>query len=75
MGPLRVGRPGLSEELILRAREWAERSCMDQQLPVKITDPATLARVARLLGAVPAGVRREAEPAGRASEEEAAPGA
>jgi hypothetical protein len=31
-------------------REWVERSCADQGVPVALTDPATLARIGVLLG-------------------------
>jgi hypothetical protein len=49
------GRPGLSEALTARARQWAEQSCMDQQLCPRITDAKTLAHVAQLLGGPPEG--------------------
>ena len=50
MGRLPVGPPGLTDELRETARAWAERSCLDQQLPLKITDARTLRDVAQLLG-------------------------
>ena len=46
----RAGPAGLSAELIERAHQCAERSCADQGLQTKITDPATLAKVVALLG-------------------------
>ena len=46
----RVGSRGLTNDLQARAREWAERSCVDQQLPLKITDMGVLSTVASLLG-------------------------
>jgi hypothetical protein len=49
------GRPGLSEALTACAHKWAEQSCMDQQLSLRITDAKTLARVAQLLGGPSAG--------------------
>jgi hypothetical protein len=36
--------------LIACAHSWAERFSLDQKLPAKVTDRATLAQVARLLG-------------------------
>jgi len=39
-------------------REWVERSCAEQGVPVAVTDPATLGRIGVLLGgagAAPAG--------------------
>ena len=55
MARLPAGLPGLSDDLRECAREWAERSCLDQGLPVKIRDPRTLRDVAQLLGASVAG--------------------
>ena len=46
-----AGPPGLSDDLAALARAWAERSCLDQGLPSKITDSRTLRDVASLLGA------------------------
>ena len=51
MARLPAGPPGLSDDLAALAREWAERSCLDQGLPVKIGDARTLRDVASLLGA------------------------
>ena len=51
MGRRRVGSRGLTDDLQARAREWAERSCVDQQLPLKITDMGVLSAVASLIGA------------------------
>lgn len=31
-------------------QEWTERTCREQGVPVKVTDPATLRKVATLLG-------------------------
>ena len=50
MGRLPAGPPGLSDGLATLAREWAERSCLDQGLPSKITDSRTLRDIASLLG-------------------------
>lgn len=30
--------------------EWVERTCREQGVPVKVTDPATLQKVAVLMG-------------------------
>ena len=51
MGRLPAGWRGLTDDLQACARHWAERSCLDQQLPLKISDPRTLRDVAQLLGA------------------------
>ncbi len=51
MGRLPAGSPGLTDDLVTVAREWAERSCLDQGLSVKVSDPRTLRDVAQLLGA------------------------
>lgn len=67
-----VGLPGLNDALTARAHQWAEQSCLDQHLPTKITDPVVLGEVASLLGAGPAGVRRQAPAAGTAPAQEAA---
>lgn len=51
MGRLPAGPPGLTDDLRTRAREWAERSCLEQGLSVKVSDPRTLRDVAQLLRA------------------------
>ena len=61
MGRPRAGPPGLTDDLTARARAWAERSCLDQQLPVKITEARTLREVASLLGAGGRDARDSAE--------------
>jgi hypothetical protein len=43
-----AGRSG-AEELQARARAWVERTCADQGVPVKLSDPLALAQVAELL--------------------------
>jgi hypothetical protein len=40
----------LDESLRKLAHEWAERTAVEQGLPAKVTDVATLRRVARILG-------------------------
>ena len=49
MGHPPAGRSG-PEELKERARACAEQSCLDQQLPAKVSDRRVLAEVADLLG-------------------------
>ena len=51
MGRLRAGSPGRPNDLSAHARAWVERSCLDQHLPIKITDSRRLREVAALLGA------------------------
>ena len=51
MGRQPAGPPGLSEQLIERAHAWAEQSALDQRLPMKIADAATIGQVVSLLGA------------------------
>ena len=45
-----LGSVGVTDDLAACAREWAERSCLDQGLSVKVSDPRTLRDVAQLLG-------------------------
>ena len=51
MGRPRAGSRGLTDDLRTCARQWAERSCLDQGLALKIRDPRMLRDVAQLLGA------------------------
>jgi hypothetical protein len=44
-----AGRSGPDGELAARARAWVERTCLDQGVPVKLSDPLALAKVAELL--------------------------
>jgi hypothetical protein len=45
-----AGRSGAeAEKLAARARAWAERSCLDQGVPVRLSEPQAVARVAELL--------------------------
>ena len=53
-----LGVVGLTTRSSSLAHEWARRSCADQGVPVKVTDPGTLGHVARLLGGETVGVRR-----------------
>jgi hypothetical protein len=43
------GRSGIDGELTARARAWVERTCVDQGVPVKLSDPLALTKVAELL--------------------------
>ena len=45
-----AGRSGLDGDLGARARAWAERTCLDQDIPLKVSDPVTIEKVAQLLG-------------------------
>lgn len=49
MGRPRAGSRGLNEALHAEARRWAEESCLDQQLPVKVTDGPTVLDIALLV--------------------------
>jgi hypothetical protein len=48
-----VGRPPArrsgTNDLKARAIAWVERACADQNVPVKVSDPLVLERVAELL--------------------------
>ena len=48
MGRPPAGRSG-TDDLKARAVAWVERTCMDQNVPVKLSDPAALDKVAELL--------------------------
>ena len=48
MGRQPAGRSG-TEDLKARAIAWVERACADQDVPVKLSDPLALAKVAELL--------------------------
>jgi hypothetical protein len=37
-------------DLAERARAWVERACAEQGVPVKLSDPLALAKVAEILG-------------------------
>jgi hypothetical protein len=62
VGRPRAGSRGLTDDLVTRARQWAERSCLDQGLPLKVSDSRILRDVAQLLGA---SVDRSDPPDGR----------
>jgi len=48
MGRQPAGRSG-TDDLRARAIAWVERACADQDVPVKLSDPLALARIAELL--------------------------
>jgi hypothetical protein len=39
-----------SEDLTQRAIAWVEKSCAEQGVPVKLSDPLALAKIADILG-------------------------
>ena len=49
MGRPPAGRSGASGDLQARAKTWVERTCLDQGVPVKLSDPLALEKVAELL--------------------------
>ena len=49
MGRPPAGPRGLSEALRAEARLWAEESCLDQQLPLKVRDRSAVLDIVRLL--------------------------
>ena len=51
MGRQPAGRSG-TDDLKARAIAWVERWCADQDVPVKLSDPLALAKVAELLAQV-----------------------
>ena len=63
MGRPPAGRSGPDDDSEARARAWAERCRLDQGLPAKLSDPAVLDQVARLLAITAAD--EPARPAGR----------
>jgi hypothetical protein len=48
MGRQPAGRSG-TDDLQARAIAWVEQACTDQGVPVKLSDPLVLAKVAELL--------------------------
>ena len=44
-----LGAVELGEDFKARAMAWVERGCMDQGIPVEISDPQTIAAVAEVL--------------------------
>jgi hypothetical protein len=41
---------GREDDLAERAKAWVERSCAEQGIPVKLSDPLSLAEIAEILG-------------------------
>jgi hypothetical protein len=59
MGRPRAGRSG-TDDLKARAIAWVERTCADQNVPVKLSDPLALAKVAEILAqGRQSGVKRD----------------
>ena len=59
MGRPPAGRSG-TEDLKARAVAWVERTCVDQNVPVKLSDPLALDMVAELLAqGRQSGVKRD----------------
>ena len=59
MGRPPAGRSG-TDDLKARAIAWVERTCADQNVPVKMSDPLALAKVAEILAqGRQIGVRRD----------------
>lgn len=48
MGRPRAGRSG-TEDLKARAIAWVEATCADQGVPVKLSDPVALEKIAEIL--------------------------
>jgi hypothetical protein len=48
MGRQPAGRSG-ADDLKARAIAWVEQACVDQGVPVKLSDPLALAKLAELL--------------------------
>lgn len=48
MGRPPAGRSG-ADDFLARAQAWVERTCMDQNVPVKLSNPHALDKVAELL--------------------------
>ncbi len=65
----RAGPAGLSDDLIERAHAWVERSCADQGLATKITDPATIAKVVALIQTTITAPREPQNGRGRSGED------
>jgi hypothetical protein len=49
MGRQPAGPPGTDPDHAARAQAWVERTCAEQGVPVKVSDPQTIAKVAGLL--------------------------
>jgi hypothetical protein len=53
-----AGRSG-TDDLKARAIAWVEQACADQNVPVKITDPLVLEKVAAVLAQGRKSIRRD----------------
>ena len=49
MGRPPAGRSGVDDDLKARAIAWVERTCLDQGIAVKVSDPQTIADVSEVL--------------------------
>lgn len=58
MARLPAGRSG-TDDLRARAVAWVEQACADQNVPVKVTDPLVLEKVAELLAQGRESVNRD----------------
>jgi hypothetical protein len=59
MGRPPAGRSG-TNDLEARAIAWVERTCADQNVPVEISDPLTIRKVAEILAqGSQTGVKRD----------------
>jgi len=55
-----AGRSGTKNDYTARAMAWVERHCVDQGVPVKLSDPVAVEKVAELLAqGRKRGVRRD----------------
>ena len=60
MGRPPAGRSGTDGDLKARAIAWTEHHCADQNVPVKLSDPIAVEKVAELLAqGRKRGVRRD----------------
>ncbi len=49
MDHLPAGLSGTDEQFAAHARAWAEQTCIEQGVAVKVSDPLTIAKVGELL--------------------------
>jgi len=55
-----AGRSGIEDDLKARALAWVERTCLDQGVPEKLSDPLALEKIAEILTqGRQTGVRRD----------------
>ena len=60
MGRPPAGRSGIDETLRARAVAWVERTCLDQGVPVKLSDPLALEKVAEFFRTLREGTTQAA---------------